>query len=29
MSCIKTAILEKSLHIKSPGLDHVTNYQSE
>jgi len=29
MSCIKTAILKKSLHIKSQGLDHVTNYQSE
>jgi len=28
-SCIKTAILKMSLQIKSPGLDHVTNYQSE
>ena len=28
-SCLKTAILKKSLQIKSPGLDHVTNYESE
>ena len=28
-SCFKTAILKNYLQIKSTGLDHVTNYQSE